>query len=1044
MDMLDTVIIGAGASGIATGCRLLENNVNNFLVLEAKNRIGGRIHSYEVDGSFLDLGGQWCHGEENNIVYSLTKDLDLLSPSLNSYDEFTIYNPTLNVDRNVVEELFEIASNIENDVESLKSWKNNFGYYFVLRYNAAIRKKFGGDENKMALSKAFCDWYHKYIMCLNACPTWYDMSAKGLAQYEPCKGNYYLHFRNKGYKALFDVLMKKIPESARTLPLEERILLNKTVTTIKWNNLDGVIVNCLDGSSYKAKCVVVTTSLGVLKKMQNTMFEPELPSYKVTTIKALGFGSVNKVFLKFPNRWWLGDSKGINVVWTDRDKTVILEKLSNLDKDEKLWVLDIFGFYPIDSHSNILLVWIVGQHLLTVERLSDNVILQGLTTVLNYYVGYKYNIPKPINVLRSRWLSDPHCYGSYSFRSTHSEEFNVFASDLAKAVCFKNKPVLLFAGEATSDHHYSTVHGAVESGFREADRIINFYKSTIVMSNPNLITIPNAEITSIRMILIWLLNSPRTNLYQRWNDIVNSQSFIKFFKRRIKHKDLDENVSASKDGLLWLNTIFEFYAFNGQFNFNFCQKLLRFHTSVPKSIEILRNDDSIYHQIVIIGAGMAGLGAARTLNQNGYRDVKILEAEEEPGGRLKTIQLENGFVELGAQWIHGKQNNCLYKLAEEYNLLSDVSSEEGCGVYIRDDGFIFDINIVKEVRLEIEKIMVDCEKFVDKLKYPYSFGDFLEEQFRQYLNRTEHSKRESIMKEELFDWHIRFLLVDNSCRTLKDISAKEWGKYIDGAEYVNLKYGYKSLVKVLIQTLTPETLYCLCPVSKINFSHCADNIQIQCLNGKKFRCDHVIVTASLGVLKSLENFFQPSLPNRLQESINSMGFYGIAKIFLIFECKWWKTNGFQLIWRKSTVNNSWTRCITGFDVIYNQPNVLLVWVSGEGVLDMEKLTEYQVGNDCVEVLRKFLNKPIPNPFKVIRSTWMSSPWFKGGYSHITPQCDKNKSGPNSLCDPIIINGVPKIFLAGEACSSSHFSTTHGAFESGQAQAHSLINFLKLC
>lgn len=575
------------------------------------------------------------------------------------------------------------------------------------------------------------------------------------------------------------------------------------------------------------------------------------------------------------------------------------------------------------------------------------------------------------------------------------------------------------------------------------------------MSNSNFTIIRGAEITSLRMVLIWLLNSSRTNntneksICQRWNESINKQILIKYFKRcRKMLKNYEERVEANRvimDGLLWLNAIFGFHTINCQFNCDFYDKFMKFHQSVPKSIDFSRNRNPISHQIIIVGAGMAGIGAALTLCQHGFKDIKILEAEEEPGGRLKTLELQNGIIELGAQWIHGKENNCLYRIAEEHNLLSDITSEEGCGLYIRDDGFIFDTNLVKEVRLEIEKIMVECEKFVDEPRYPCSFGDFLEERFRYYLNCTKHCKEVATMKKELFDWHIRFLLVDNSCRSLKDISAKEWGRYIDGTEYVNLKNGYKSLVNILFQKLPGQILCCKRPVANVNWSNNSNVIRVYCLNGEEFYCDHVIMTASLGVLKNIKNLFYPSLPYTLQESINSMGFYGIAKIFLIFEYKWWDANGFQLIWKKSTKlpeGKNWTRSITGFDVIYNHSNVLLGWVSGEGVLEMEKLTEREVRDDCVDVLQRFLKISVPNPVKVIKSTWMSSPWVRGGYSHITPQCDKTKTGPTTLSEPVVVHGVPKIFFAGEACSPTHFSTTHGAFESGQAQAQILVDFLK--
>lgn len=107
------VIIGAGAAGIAAAVRLIEKGMKNVLILEAKNRIGGRIHtvpyckySFEkIQRSFycsenfftleiymflaenvIELGAQWCHGEENNIIYSLAAPHNLLESSTNIND----------------------------------------------------------------------------------------------------------------------------------------------------------------------------------------------------------------------------------------------------------------------------------------------------------------------------------------------------------------------------------------------------------------------------------------------------------------------------------------------------------------------------------------------------------------------------------------------------------------------------------------------------------------------------------------------------------------------------------------------------------------------------------------------------------------------------------------------------------------------------------------------------------------------------------------------------------------------------------------------
>lgn len=77
----------------------------------------------------------------------------------------------------------------------------------------------------------------------------------------------------------------------------------------------------------------------------------------------------------------------------------------------------------------------------------------------------------------SRWYTNKHFRGSYSFHGIEADKRKVYSKQLAEPVYnVKNSPVILFAGEATHSKYYSTVHGAIESGFRESDRLISLYK----------------------------------------------------------------------------------------------------------------------------------------------------------------------------------------------------------------------------------------------------------------------------------------------------------------------------------------------------------------------------------------------------------------------------------------------------------------------------------------------------------------------------------------------------------------------------------------
>lgn len=78
---------------------------------------------------------------------------------------------------------------------------------------------------------------------------------------------------------------------------------------------------------------------------------------------------------------------------------------------------------------------------------------------------------------RSKWYSNENFRGSYTYYSMKSDALEASTSCLAEPVYNSaRKLIIQFAGEATHEHYYSTVHGAIESGWREAKRLIDFYK----------------------------------------------------------------------------------------------------------------------------------------------------------------------------------------------------------------------------------------------------------------------------------------------------------------------------------------------------------------------------------------------------------------------------------------------------------------------------------------------------------------------------------------------------------------------------------------
>lgn len=380
------------------------------------------------------------------------------------------------------------------------------------------------------------------------------------------------------------------------------------------------------------------------------------------------------------------------------------------------------------------------------------------------------------------------------------------------------------------------------------------------------------------------------------------------------------------------------------------------------------------YSVVIIGAGMAGLGAALTLQTSKSQfstDFILLEAQNRPGGRIETLQIGSSTIDLGAQWVHGTDTD-LYDILQENKLIHPVTSDEGLGIYIRDDGHIIDNFLVKKVDFEVGRILEECEEYLDIITNS-SVGEFLTKRFGEFLKKSDYSDDDKIIMEELFDWHVRFQVIDNSCEDLNKLSLKEWGRYSclgkDGQQHVNIKGGYGALVDVLVKKLPENAIQYNKVVQYVEISS-SGAILITCDDGSTLHAQSVIVTCSLGVLKHFKGL--PMSP-KVKTTIANMGFDGMGKVFLEFDSKWWGSdfNGIQLIWRNGKNSSDefpdLLRHLSGFDLVLDQNNMLMTWVGHKGVREMEETDAEIVGKQCVQLLRKFLaDDSIPFPVKVYK------------------------------------------------------------------------------
>ena len=180
---------------------------------------------------------------------------------------------------------------------------------------------------------------------------------------------------------------------------------------------------------------------------------------------------MNKIYLEFRHPWWTREWGGINFIVTEA------ERVGD-------WTDTVLGFFTMRDQPNLLEGWLAGDAARQMETVPESQLLRECTKLLRGAIGTDFpSYEDPVKIIRSAWYTNPNFRGSYSYRSIESKEKNVWASGLAKPVeDSKGIPRLLFAGEATHAHNYSTVHAAVSTGWREADRIL---KITTSLNNKN-------------------------------------------------------------------------------------------------------------------------------------------------------------------------------------------------------------------------------------------------------------------------------------------------------------------------------------------------------------------------------------------------------------------------------------------------------------------------------------------------------------------------------------------------------------------------------
>ncbi|XP_065261455.1 spermine oxidase isoform X2 [Emys orbicularis] len=471
------VVIGAGLAGLSATKSLLENGFTDVTILEASDRIGGRVQSVKLENATFELGATWIHGSNGNPVYHLAEDNGLLEETTDgerSIGRISLYskngvayhltNNGQRIPKDVVEEFSDLYNEVYNLTQEFfqrgkpvnAESQNSVGVFT----RDVVRKRIKADpddsETTRRLKLAMIQQYLKVESCESSSHSMDEVSLSEFGEWTEIPGAH--HVIPCGFIKIVEILAHSIPESV--------IQLRKPVKCIHWNQSVSKEIE----------------PLGVLKKYHESLFHPGLPEEKVMAIQKLGISTTDKIFLEFEEPFWSPECNSIQFVWEDEAES------ESLTYPEELWYKKICSFdvlYPPERYGYVLSGWICGEEALIMEKYDDETVAETCTEMLRKFTGNP-NIPKPRRILRSSWGSNPNFRGSYSYTQVGSSGADVekLAKPLPYTESSKTVPMqVMFSGEATHRKYYSTTHGALLSGQREAAHLIEMYQDLLQCRN---------------------------------------------------------------------------------------------------------------------------------------------------------------------------------------------------------------------------------------------------------------------------------------------------------------------------------------------------------------------------------------------------------------------------------------------------------------------------------------------------------------------------------------------------------------------------------
>ncbi len=413
--------------------------------------------------------------------------------------------------------------------------------------------------------------------------------------------------------------------------------------------------------------------------------------------------------------------------------------------------------------------------------------------------------------------------------------------------------------------------------------------------------------------------------------------------------------------------------------------------------------------VVIIGAGSAGLAAARTLIAQG-KSVVIVEGADRIGGRAYTES-----DTFGVPYDHG----CFNVMGPKKFAYLDMAKEWG-----------FDLLYMKGAG---ETVFVGDRKATtaEMGQYDVAWGTM-----RSALNKAGRAGLDvsaaSVMPDDFGDMMFAGLSQTwmgpmDFAVDFEDLSVQDWWQYGEVPSNYMIKQGYGTLVTRMGEGL-PVKLNT--PATRVDWS--GDGVSVETPAGT-IRAKACIVTVSPGVLSTGSIRFTPELPDWKQRAIGNLPMGLLAKITLQFDGERFGIGKNK--WLSYVVPNDMPAKACYFLTWPFDFDIMIGWIGGQFGWEMSAAgTDAAVDFALEEVVKMVGSDARKHFIKGHLTGWADNPWTLGAYASATPG---HYGARAELAKPL----ADRLFFAGEAVAAPYIMLCSGAYMSGEAVARDVATVI---